>query len=237
MLAKTLDFFFPPQCLVCQALVPAHGTLCLECWKNVPFIAEPFCHCCGLPFTHGTAGEQALCGDCLREQPPYAQARSAFLYDEHSKALVIKLKYNDQLHLASVYSGWLAKAAGDMLRRCTAIVPVPLAWRRFVGRRYNQAALLADALGKKTGLVVMPDALLRRKHTPPQTGLSRAQREQNMQGAFAANPKRKMALQDKTLLLVDDVMTTGATLDACTRCLLKAGAREVNVLTLARTAV
>lgn len=234
ILSHALDFFFPPQCLVCQALVPTHGTLCLSCWKNVPFIAEPMCHCCGLPFEY-SLGDGALCGECLKEAPPYAKARAVFVYGDTSKELVHKLKYNDQLHLASVYGVWLAKAAGGMVKNCDAIVPVPLSWRRFVRRRYNQAALLADALSKKTGLPVLPDALSRKRHTPPQTGLSRSEREKNVRGAFQINPKYKKSIEGKSILLVDDVMTTGATLSACARTLLKAGAKEVNVLTLART--
>ncbi len=234
MLSRALDFFFPPQCLNCETLVPAHGTLCLSCWKQVPFIAAPMCACCGLPFEY-SLGEGTLCGECLKELPPYAKARSVFLYNEHSRALVTKLKFNDQLHLASVYGPWLAKAAGDMLKTCEIIVPVPLSWRRFVGRRYNQAVLLAQALSKKTGFAVLPDALSRTRHTPPQTGLSRAQREKNVSGAFTINGRYKKAIAGKTVLLIDDVMTTGSTLSACARVLLKAGAKEVNVLTLART--
>lgn len=234
MLNRALDFFFPPQCLSCQALVPAHGTLCLACWKSVPFIADPMCACCGLPFEY-SLGEGALCGGCLKETPPYARARAVFVYNDASRKLVHKLKYNDQLHLAAVYSVWLAKAAGDMLKTCDVIVPVPLSWRRFVGRRYNQAALLAEALSENCGLPVLPDALTRHRHTPPQTGLSRAQREKNVAGAFKMNPKYKKSVEGKTVLLMDDVMTTGATLSHCARALLKAQAKEVNVLTLART--
>jgi ComF family protein len=232
MLNHALDFFFPPQCLACQAMVPAHGTLCLGCWQNVQFIAEPMCHACGRPFEFEVAKE-ALCGDCLTELPPYARARSVFVYNEHSRALVLKLKFNDQLHLASVYGPWLMKAGGEMIAASDIIVPVPLSWRRFVGRKYNQAALLAEALAKKSGVPVVPDALARKKHTPPQTGLSRRQREDNVKGVFTV--KRRDAVKGKTVLLIDDVHTTGATLAASARALLKAGAMKVNVLTLART--
>lgn len=235
MLARALDIIFPPQCLSCEALVPSHGALCLNCWQGIRFIAEPMCHACGLPFEYAI-GDKALCGECLQELPPYNQARAVFVYDEHSKALVLGLKFHDQLHLAATYGPWLAKTGAEMLPGCDIVVPVPLSWRRFVGRRYNQAALLAQAVSQKTGLTVIPDALIRKKHIPPQTGLSRAQRKDNVRGAFAANPKRKAAIKGKTVLLVDDVMTTGATLSACARALLKNGARAVNILTLARTA-
>jgi len=236
MLARTLDFIFPPQCLTCEALVPAHGTLCLTCWQGVKFIDEPMCYCCGQPFEY-TIGERALCGECIKELPPFARARSVFVYDEHSRALVTKLKFSDQLYLATVFGPWLAKIGAEMIGMSNLIVPVPLHYWRFVGRRYNQAALLAEALSKKTHLPVLPDALIRKKHTPPQTGLSRRQREDNVKGAFAINPRHKDTVKGKHILLIDDVLTTGATLSACARSLIKAGAMQVNVLTLARTSI
>lgn len=234
MLNRALDIIFPPQCLVCEMLVPSHGTLCLSCWQKVPFIADPMCAACGLPFEF-SIGDGALCGDCLQERPPYSRARSVFVYDEHSKSLVTGLKFHDQLHLASVYDGWLAKTGTELIHASDVIVPVPLSYRRFVGRRYNQAALLAQSLGKKTHLPVIPDALTRTRHTPPQTGLSRRQREDNVKGAFTINPRHAATIKGKSILLIDDVMTTGATLSACANVLLKNNAAAVNVLTLSRT--
>lgn len=234
MLARALDILFPPQCLGCDALVPTHGTLCLACWNRIKFISAPMCACCGLPFEFAIE-EGALCGECLQERPPYSRARSAFVYDEHSRALVLKLKYSDQLHLAAVYNTWLAKAGAELIAGSDIIVPVPLHWRRFISRRYNQAALLAQALSKKTTLPVCEAALLRKRHTPQQTGLSRKQRQDNVHGAFTTNPKHKKQLKGKSVLLIDDVMTTGATLSHCAEALLKGGAGTVNVLTLART--
>lgn len=234
ILNRVLDFIFPPQCLTCDALVPAHGALCLPCWQGIKFISEPMCHACGLPFEF-SVGEQALCGECLKELPPFTRSRSVFVYDEHSKGLVTKLKFSDQLYLATVFGPWLAKTGGDMLGESHIIAPVPLSYRRFVSRRYNQAALLARALSQKTHIPAIPDALIRKKHTAPQTGLSRRQRAENVQGAFAVNPRHRSAMKGKNILLIDDVFTTGATLSACAKQLLKAGAMKVNVLTLART--
>jgi ComF family protein len=234
MLNHALDFFFPPQCLNCQARVPTHGTLCLTCWQGVKFISAPMCHACGLPFEFEIA-KDALCGDCLKELPHYAQARSVFVYNDASQALITQLKFNDQLHLASIYGPWLVKTGGELIRDTDIIVPVPLSWQRFVSRKYNQAALLANTLSRKTGLPIIPDALIRKKHTPPQTGLSRKQREDNMKGAFAMNPRYKNNIKGKTVLLIDDVLTTGSTVSACAAILLKSGAMRVNVLTLART--
>lgn len=234
MLAYALDIFFPPQCLCCDAIVPRHGALCLNCWQSVHFITEPFCACCGLPFEF-TLGEGALCGECLRERPAFSRARAAFRYDDASKALIVKLKYQDQLYLASIFAAWLAKAGAELIAASDLIVPVPLHYWRFVKRRYNQSALLARVLGKHIGLAVIPDALIRTRATPPQTGLSQAERRNNVKGAFAVNPKHLSALKGKNVLLVDDVFTTGSTIEQCSKALLKAGASTVNILTLART--
>ncbi len=233
MLARTLDFIFPPQCLICRHRVDANGTLCLGCWKNMHFITEPYCECCGLPFDFDL-GKNVLCGDCIQKRPHYSRARAAFKYDDASSKLVTALKYNDQLHLAATYGAWLAKAGGEIIAASDAIVPVPLHWKRFASRRYNQAALLAFALEKQVRLPVFPDALKRIKPTQPQTGLTRSEREKNVRGAFAINAKYLEAVRGKSLLLIDDVMTTSATLQRCTHVLLENGATTVNVLTLAR---
>ena len=236
MLQGALNIIFPPQCLHCEALVPTHGTLCLGCWQKIQFIADPFCACCGHPFEFAL-GIGALCGHCMKETPPYARARSAFRYDEASRSLILKLKYHDQLQLAPIYGTWLAKAGREIIEASDVIVPVPLYYWRFVKRRYNQAALLARALSKNTALPVIPDALIRTRPTQSQAGLSFAQRRDNVKGAFAINPKHKAAVKGKTILLIDDVMTTGATLGNCAKTLLDNGAVSVNVLTLARTVV
>lgn len=234
MLAKALDLLFPPQCLSCDTLVPTHGTLCLACWNNIRFITDPHCACCGHPFDYAL-GDDALCGECMREMPAFARARAVFRYDDASRALVLKLKYHDQTQLAAVYDTWLVKAGRELITESDAIVPVPLYYWRFVGRRYNQSALLAQTLSQKSGIRTIPDALMRTRATLSQSGLSRKQREDNVKGAFTINPKFRDAVKGKTILLIDDVMTTGVTLNECTKALVKAGAMRVNVLTLART--
>lgn len=232
--AALLNLLFPPQCLSCDALVGAHGTLCMDCWRGVHFIAPPCCACCGLPFEFDI-GEGAMCGECLREAPPFARARAALRYDDHSRALITKFKYADQTLLAPIYGKWLASAGRELIAASDVIVPVPLYYWRFVGRRYNQAALIAQALARHSSLPVLPDALLRTRHTQPQAGLTRAQRLDNVKGAFEANPRRAGDIHGKGVLLIDDVMTTGATIRQCARALTAAGAASVNVLTLART--
>lgn len=232
LLSRLLDLVFPPQCLQCDGLVPVHGTLCTGCWQKIRFITEPFCDACGLPFDYAI-GSRALCGDCLQALPPF-RARAVFHYDAHSRALVLKLKYQDQTQLARIYGPWLAKTGRDLVGSSELILPVPLHYWRFVRRRYNQAALLAHALARETGLPARYDLLRRKRATAPQAGLTRAQRRDNVRGAFAVPPGRAAELKGKTVLLVDDVMTTAATLEQCALALLKAGARQVHVLTLAR---
>ena len=230
-----LDFLFPPQCLICNKQVPAHGTLCLECWQHVGFITDPMCACCGKPFDF-SIGNDALCGQCLREHPPYGRARAVFRYNDHSRALVLKLKYADQLHLAAVYGTWLANFGKELIAQSDVIIPVPLHYWRFLGRRYNQAALLAKALHKRCQLPMLPDGLKRIRSTKPQPGLTQKQRRDNVKGAFAIHPRHVDAIKGKNILLIDDVLTTSATIFQCTKILLDAGALQVNVLTLARRA-
>ena len=231
---RSLNLLFPPQCLCCRALVPTHGTLCLECWQKVQFITEPMCACCGLPLEFAVDAF-TLCGECLREHPPFSRARAAFRYDEHSRALILKLKFHDETNLAPTLGRWLKQAGSELLEGSDIIIPVPLHYRRLVRRRYNQAALLAWHLSKLSGLAMCVDGLVRTRPTLPQSGLTRAQRKDNVKSAFAIHPKHGDKIKGKSVLLVDDVMTTGSTLHACTLALQKAGAASVNVLTLART--
>jgi ComF family protein len=234
MLSNILNLIFPPQCLSCKARVPTSGTLCLECWQQVQFITDPMCACCGLPFEH-SIGEHALCGECMNERPIYAHARAAFRYDEYSRKLITSFKYSDHTELAKIYATWLAKAGGELIATSDYIIPVPLHYWRFISRRYNQSALLAQALGKKTGIKYLPTALKRTRHTKAQTGLSKTERSKNVSGAFTLNTRYKSLIKGKNILLIDDVLTTGATINQCSKQLLKSGAMQVNVLTLART--
>lgn len=232
---QVLNLLFPPQCLNCECRVPTHGTLCLSCWENIRFISEPMCACCGLPFEYAV-DKNTLCGECLNEHPPYSRARAAFVYDEHSRSLILKLKYQDDTYLAKTYGPWLSKAGAELLAASDVIIPVPLHYWRFVARRYNQSALLANMLAKFATKPVLLDGLRRTRATEQQTGLTKSQREDNVRGAFSIHPKHATNIKGKSVLLIDDVITTGATLRHCTKALLKAGASQVNVLTLARRA-
>lgn len=233
MLHKLLNLLFPPQCLNCDARVPTHGTLCQPCWQQIQFISDPMCDCCGLPFDYDI-GSNALCANCMQTRPLYTHARAAFRYDEYSRRLVTRLKYSDQTQLANIYGAWLAKAGADLIAGSDIIIPVPLHYFRFVQRRFNQSALLAQAVSKKTKVKNISNGLKRIRHTTPQTGLTKTQRKDNVKGAFVVNPRYAASIKGKNILLIDDVLTTGSTIEQCTKTLLKAGAMQVNVLTLAR---
>lgn len=231
--AATLDALLPPQCLKCRAAVDRQGLLCPACWREVTWLAAPLCAACGFPFEHDE-GPGALCGACTRARPVFDRARAAFAYDEGSKPLVLGFKHGDRIEGAPAYGRWLARAGAELLADADLIAPVPLHRWRLLRRRYNQAALLAQALSRASGKPWLPDLLARVKATRSQGGLGRAGRAENVRAAFAVRPKRRPAAEGRRILLVDDVYTTGATATACARALLRAGAAAVDVLTLAR---
>ena len=230
---RVVDLLLPPRCLACGEIVSADGALCPTCWSKVAFIAAPCCRRCGVPFSFDP-GAGAECGECVRRPPPFERARAALRYDDASRPLILGFKHADRTHAAPAFAAWMARAAGPLLAEADVIVPVPLHWTRLVRRRYNQAALLALALGRIGARPVVPDALVRRRRTPSQGRLRRLGRFRNVAGAFAVDPRRADRIAGRRVLLVDDVLTTGATVEACIRALRGAGATAVDVLTLAR---
>jgi ComF family protein len=230
---RMLDIVLPPRCLKCGTTVDSVGALCGNCWPAVAFLAPPQCAACGLPFEFDL-GPDALCGACAGERPAFERARAAFRYDDGSKDLVLRFKHADRTDSAPAFARWMARAGDGLLADADLIAPVPLHWLRLFTRRYNQAALLSTALGELAGKPAVNDLLLRRRRTPSQGGLGALARRRNVAGAFAVDQRRCPLPQDKRILLVDDVLTTGATVSACASVLLRAGARAVDVLTLAR---
>jgi len=225
-----LDALLPPQCLACEASVGEPGSLCAACFSRFSFITRPHCHVCCLPFEAAVVEDDAVCGACLKDRPAFRRARAVFAYRDSGRALVLKLKHADRTDAAVHLAAWLKRAGEEMLAETDCIVPVPLHWRRLWLRTYNQSALLANALGRLVNRPVIADGLRRTRPTPSQGGLDRAQRRRNVMGAFTA----AATFENKSVLLIDDVMTTTATADACSRALLRAGARQVDVLVLAR---
>jgi ComF family protein len=230
---RLLDAVLPPRCLGCVQPVERPGLLCGDCWREMHFLAPPYCACCGYPFEYEEEAE-ALCAGCLGAPPPFVRARAVLRYDDHSRGLILRFKHADRIEGARAFAAWMQRAGGELLAESDVIVPVPLHWLRLFQRRYNQAALLAQALGRATELPVVPDLLLRRRNTPSQGHLSADQRARNVAGAFAVHRRQRQRLAGARVLLIDDVMTTGATAAACTRTLRRAGAKQVRVLTLAR---
>jgi ComF family protein len=230
---KALDLLLPPSCLGCQAPVDRHGTLCAGCWQGLHFLAAPHCALCGFPFSFDP-GPDARCAACMARAPAFDRARAVLAYDERSRPLVTRLKYGDRLEGVDVYAGWMAREGAGLLADADLVLPVPLHPLRLLARRFNQAALMAQAVARLSGVPHRPELLRRIKRTPPQVGLSAAGRRQNVAHAFALARGGTRALNGAAVLLIDDVMTTGATVDACAKVLKRGGARRVDVLTLAR---
>ena len=228
---QAIDAVLPPRCIIIGELVPAQGMMAPKAWAELDFIAEPHCNACGFPFDFAVEKE-SLCGTCLAERPPFETARSALKYNDASRSVILGFKHGDQTHAVTAFMPWLKRAGAEVLSQADMLVPVPLHTRRLIGRRYNQAAIIAFALSKETGIKIVPDMLVRTRHTPSQGHLKAKERFQNVKRAFAFNSKYQV--KGKTIVLIDDVYTTGATVSECTNALLKAGAEKVHVLTLTR---
>lgn len=230
---KTLvDLVLPPRCPVSGDVVEKQGMLSGEAWAALEFMAPPLCDICGIPFEYDT--EEAVCGACLAAPPCYARARAALKYNDTSRDLVMGFKHADKLYAVKTFTPLLKRAGVDVLERAEILVPVPLHFWRLMKRRYNQSVLIARDLGRNCGLPVLSDALVRTRATPPQAHLKADKRRKNVRGAFAVKPARVAAIQGKSVLLIDDVLTTGATAEECTKALLEAGAARVDVLAVAR---
>lgn len=233
--AALLRVLYPPQCLGCEALVDLPHALCPVCWRETPMITGLSCDSCGMPLPGAEEeGRLVRCDDCLRERPPWAQGRAALLYEGGARALVLQLKHADRLDLARPLGAWMYRAAAPLLQPGMLVAPIPLHWTRLARRRYNQSALLAAELSRLAVLQQIPDLLQRHRRTPSQEGRSRAERHANVSAAFRVAPRHLRSLQGASVLLVDDVMTSGATLAAASATLIGAGAGRVSIAVLAR---
>jgi ComF family protein len=229
------DLLLPPTCPTCDAPVDAPHLMCAACFQGITLLAEPFCRRCGVPFPHQEAGGRArLCPTCQHAPPEFDRARAAFRYDAGSERLILPLKYADRTELAAVLALHMARAGAELLRAADLLVPVPLHRRRLFARRYNQAALLARALARRSGRPAVPDALVRRRATAALGQMSAAERAAEVADAFAVRACREPRVRGRRVLLIDDVLTSGATANACTRALRAAGATAVDVLAAAR---
>ena len=228
-----VDSILPPLCLGCGEIIAQPGALCSSCWPSYSFIAPPHCARCGVPFAEDL-GDAVECADCLAHAPRFHRARAALAYDDKSRRLILPFKHGDRTDLARACGAWMARAGAELLAEADLVAPVPLHWRRLFTRRYNQAQLLAARVAEHAGVRHVPDLLRRRRWTGSQAGLKAKERRRNVRLAFDVHPRWMGKLDGSRVLLVDDVLTTGATVDACVRVLERAGARHVDVLTLAR---
>jgi len=230
---RGLDAITPPLCPVTNERVSAPGILAPRAWLKLQFIDDPVCARCGAPFSH-EVGTDAQCARCIADPPDFDSARAAVVYDDDSHGLIVSFKHSDRTDLTPLLAQWLVRAGTGILKPDALLVPAPLHRRRLFSRRYNQAALLAIAAAKLCGARAEPLALARTRPTPPQKNLSPEARRRNVAGAFEVRAEKAAQIRGAHVVLVDDVLTTGATLSACARALKKAGARRVDALVLAR---
>jgi ComF family protein len=235
-LQAALRLIYPPQCLTCDAQVTTDFGLCGDCWRDTAFIGGLVCDQCGVPLPGEETGTAAQCDDCIAIARPWAQGRAALLYRENGRRVVLALKHGDRQDLVKPAGEWLMRAAGPILRPGMLVVPIPLHWFRLLRRRYNQSALLSARVAQLAGLEHCPDLLQRYRHTPSQEGKGRDARFVNMAEALRVHPRQVMRCEGRHILLVDDVMTSGATLAAAAEACLASGAANISVLTLARVA-
>ncbi|NPD15400.1 ComF family protein [Xinfangfangia sp. D13-10-4-6] len=229
---------YPPQCISCGALVSSDFGLCGSCWRDTPFITGPCCHLCGTPVADDSASQAAdlRCEDCHATDRNWQAGRAVMLYRDKGRSLVLALKRGDRLDLAQPMAGWLARAAGPLLTGGMLIAPMPLHRWRLFRRQFNQAALLSAGLAQRVGLDHCPDLLIRARATGSQEGRTREARFAALEGAITIAPRQATRIQGRAVLLVDDVMTSGASFTAAAAACHAAGAARVSVLALARVA-
>jgi ComF family protein len=228
----TVDVMTPPLCLACRASVTQGAALCLDCWRKLHFIEEPVCEAYGTPFAYDE-GEGALSPAAVAAPPSWNKGRAAVAFDEASKHLVHLLKYQDTQEAGHAMARMMAGAGRSIAAESDILIPVPLHKRRLWQRRFNQAAILAMDIAKLAGKPCQADVLIREKATRQQVGLSANDRRKNVGRAFVVPPDKLGEVHGKTVLLIDDVRTTGATANACAVALKAAGAAKVHLLTFA----
>ncbi|MES2677930.1 MAG: ComF family protein [Pseudomonadota bacterium] len=232
---KFLSIIFPKSCLICNKIISG-GSFCVEDWNKLHFLQNPACNICFWPFEF-KVDDEMICGKCLQKRPEYFKALAVLNYDETSRTLITKFKYFDQTNLAKYFSELMFKQAEEILPDIDFIAPIPLHKFRIIKRKYNQSALLAKNIAALSNKKVLLDLLIRTKNNKPQALLSQKARKKNVAGIFKVKEKYYEEILGKNILLIDDVITTGATIESCCKVLKKAGAKKIYVLTLAKTTI
>lgn len=233
---RLIEALYPPACIACRAEVDTPHGLCPDCWRDTVFVAGPVCDRCGAPTLGGE--DVDVCDACLHQAPSFRRGRAAMLYEGGGRRLALALKHGDRLDIARPAAVWMRRAGRPLIDSADLIAPVPLHWTRRAKRRCNQAAELAREVARLADrrAALAPDLLLRTRATGSQGGLNREERRANLEGAFAVSPRWRDRLAGRRVLLIDDVMTSGATLSACADALTAAGAAEADALVMARVA-
>lgn len=233
-----LDFLLPRRCPLCDDIVSSEGLLCAKCWPLLDHISQPWCDCCGMPFVELSPSlpddTPLQCAACLAHPPYFDKARSSFVYNDVSKQLILSFKHGDRTDLAPTLAQWMFQHHKELIAQADYLIPVPLHWRRLLKRRYNQASLLSHQLTHLSGVPTLSYALLRKVHTPSQGQVSGKKRKKNVQDVFALKSKYDSVIKDKSIIIIDDVLTTGSTVNNCAKVLKKLQAKGVYVLTFAR---
>lgn len=228
-------FIYPPVCAGCGQVVAEPRALCVSCWLTVRFIEWPYCEISGAAFDHDR-GEGLVSPEVIANPPPYAKARAAVHYDGAARKIAQGLKYSDRADLAMMMAAWMVRAGREVIDDSDVIICVPLHRRRLFSRRYNQSAELARSISRLSGKPFEPSGLRRIRATRQQVGLGLRVRQDNVRGVFVLSEAQAPQICGRRVLLVDDVLTTGATVAAATRAIMRGGAEQVNVLTFARVA-
>ena len=230
---SVVDTILPPRCPGSGEVVEIQGAVSPNFWDKLQFIEKPFCKKCSIPFSF-ESDENVICGRCLDEDPFYDESRAAVVYNDASRRVILNFKFNDKTHYVHTFVPWMLRAGKELIEQSDYIIPVPLHPKKIRMRKFNQSALLAQAIAKKTNVKYLPDGLIRTRHTIPQKGLNKKQRLENISGAFEISDNYLDKLAHKNILIIDDIFTTGATLNECARILKNAGSCKVSVLTIAR---
>ena len=230
---KFLSIIFPTKCPICSSIIRSGSHLCFKCWGEVDFISDPACKKCSYPFEFDI-GVDSLCGSCIENEHYFDSAMSVMRYGDSSKKIIHKLKYSDKAHLAKNIARLMHAKIQSKIGDIDLIIPVPMHRRKIRKRLYNQSALIASHLSKISNIASMPNCLIKTRHHVPQTGLCSHLRKDNVKNSFSVNKNHFSEIHNKNILLVDDVYTTGSTVDECSKVLKQSYCNKVKVITLAR---